>query len=136
MQWTIKRDWISVVAAVRFLCEVDDNVQVAMTNEEQKEAGTEAFPSLSLVLFFSLFSYIKSFHQCMCVWKCISACPHVQWKFFTNHNDFSSITMRLSTYLCARVLFLVEHQSNVRRRRRRREKKIERIGWMQYLLTK
>jgi hypothetical protein len=33
-----------------FFVWVDDNVQVAMTNEKQKEAGTEAFPSLSLSL--------------------------------------------------------------------------------------
>jgi len=50
MQWTIKRDRIDVAAIARFLREVDDNVQVVMTNEEQKEAGTEALPSLFFLL--------------------------------------------------------------------------------------
>jgi hypothetical protein len=61
-----------------FFEEVDDNVQVAMTNEEQKEAGTEAFPSLifffSLALFFHK-KIISSMYTRACVCFCMPAHP-------------------------------------------------------------
>ncbi len=50
-----------------FFVEVDDNVQVVMTNEEQKEAGTEAFPSLFPSLLFLSFFFIKNHFINVCV---------------------------------------------------------------------
>jgi hypothetical protein len=61
-----------------------------MTNEEQKEAGTEAFPSLSLSLFLSFFFLLirkkKSFHQSIYVHFCMS------------NENFSPITINVCSF--------------------------------------
>ena len=88
MQWTIKRDRIDVAAIARFLREVDDNVQVVMTNEEQKEAGTEALPSL----FFLLLLLSRSLSLCLS-------------RFFFHKKIISS------TYVCE-CAFLLTRTSN------------------------
>jgi hypothetical protein len=97
-----------------------------MTNEAQKEAGTEAFPSLLLSLFFSFFFIKKNHFINVCVYEC--AFLHAR----TSNENFSPITTTLLLLRCAYlrvyvfVLFLVEHQANVRiRTRRRRRKKKE-----------
>lgn len=130
MQWTIKRDRIDVAAIARFLREVDDNVQVVMTNEEQKEAGTEALPSLfflllllsrSLSLSLSFFFHKKNHFINIRVWMCISAHSYVQWKIFANHNCFFFYQ---HARMCSFVLFLLDDE---RRRRRRRSEWLDEI---------
>ena len=138
MQWTIKRDWISVAAVVRFLREVDDNVQVAMTNEEQKEAGTEPFPSLFFSRFFSLIfssseTRRRKNHLINFYLTRVCAFLHVQWEFFTNHNEFS-----LSLFLLFRYVFSVRSLARWTRRERKRKERLGgcNIYWRKWQIDK
>jgi hypothetical protein len=85
MQWTIKRDWISVVVTVRFL-----RIrwrQCSSSNDEWGAEGSRNWSlSVSLSLFFLSLSFSykkKSFHQCVFL--------HAR----TSNGNFSPITMAL-----------------------------------------